>query len=204
MEFVNQKVKHKVYGAGLIAAHEEGYINVSFTGCEKRFSFPAAFYDGFLRFTDESLTKALPPPPQSEQQPEPHFTELPKTECLKLLNKLKLNESYTMCIRVGLHLWKLCDKEGDEETARYILPIITSSYRRIKEPRKAISIYRDTALPRFGEGIDSRASLTSLAAAYCDISDYEYARQICNEANSKYGGSTELMNVYRRINANGA
>ena len=47
------------------------------------------------------------------------------------------------------------------------------------------------------------ATLTSIAAAYCDLEEYEKARQFCDIAYAEQGGGTgiktELSLVYQRI-----
>ena len=42
-------VKHKAFGNGIVQNIDKGLITVSFDGLEKRFQFPGAFQQGFLR-----------------------------------------------------------------------------------------------------------------------------------------------------------
>lgn len=44
-------VTHKAFGTGKVTAIEKGVITVSFDGLEKKFQFPGAFQQGFLRET---------------------------------------------------------------------------------------------------------------------------------------------------------
>ena len=42
-------VVHKAFGAGIVQNIDKGFITVSFSGLEKKFQFPGAFQQGFLR-----------------------------------------------------------------------------------------------------------------------------------------------------------
>ena len=44
-------VTHQAFDTGKITAIEKGVITVSFDGLEKKFQFPGAFQQGFLRET---------------------------------------------------------------------------------------------------------------------------------------------------------
>ena len=44
-------VTHKAFGTGKVTVIEKGVITVSFDGLEKKFQFPGAFQQGFLRET---------------------------------------------------------------------------------------------------------------------------------------------------------
>lgn len=44
-------VTHKAFGTGKVTTIEKGVITVSFDGLEKKFQFPGAFQQGFLRET---------------------------------------------------------------------------------------------------------------------------------------------------------
>ena len=133
------------------------------------------------------------------------YVNCSKNECLSLLKELKAQGRLRKGLEIGLFLWGNCDRAEDARTAQHILPIITSVYRSMDKPRDAISFYRDNALARFGESVESIVSLNSLAAAYCDINDYASARKLCDKAYAKQGGSVgytnELSRVYNRIRA---
>jgi len=122
---------------------------------------------------------------------------------LRLMKEWGQNGYFSKCLDAGLYMWKVCDTKSDENTSRYILPIITSVYRKLGKPQEAISFYTKKAIPRFGKDIDSVASLTSLAAAYCDVQEYEMAKKYCNQAYAKQAGgvgyTNELSMVYNRI-----
>ncbi len=46
---VGSKVMHKAFGVGLVLKIKDGLITVDFNGAEKRFQFPTAFQNGFLK-----------------------------------------------------------------------------------------------------------------------------------------------------------
>lgn len=82
---------------------------------------------------------------------------------------------------------------------RWILPVSTSLYRMMGNPHRAIEIYNN-AITKFGEGVTSGALYVSIAAAYCDLEDYETALKFCNKAWALGDRSLELQAVYKRIN----
>lgn len=47
MDLMNVKVRHKVFGDGIIVAKKNSYITVRFSNDEKKFEYPNAF-DGYL------------------------------------------------------------------------------------------------------------------------------------------------------------
>ncbi len=77
---------------------------------------------------------------------------------------------------------------------------ISSLYRALGEPEKAIDLFYD-AVDEFGGAIYSIPLCTSIAAAYCDISDYEQAEDTAKlaYAMSKGRPSRELSAVFGRI-----
>lgn len=83
---------------------------------------------------------------------------------------------------------------------RQILPILTSNMRNLNKSQEAIDLSLDYIKKYKCESV---ALLTSLAAAYCDIKDYEKAKKYANFAYAKQGGSTgytnELSLVYKRL-----
>lgn len=89
---------------------------------------------------------------------------------------------------------------ADVRKIRYILPKVTSNYRRAGQPRKAVDI-GEHYLTKHGDFIASGALYTSLAAAYCDLQDYVTARAYANKALKIEGDyrSDELKIVFSRI-----
>ena len=88
----------------------------------------------------------------------------------------------------------------DEETLKYILPRITSCYRHNKMPKKAIELFA-FAKGKYGEDFITPVLLTSVAAAYCDLQEYENALRCCRWAYKRFGGDFDqsLSNVFSRI-----
>ena len=110
----------------------------------------------------------------------------------------KFKESYTYDYAIAFYerAIELCD----EETLKYILPRITSCYRHEKRPGKAIELFTE-AKGKYGEEFITPVLLTSVAAAYCDLREYENAMRCCKWAYKRYGGDCDpsLSNVYARI-----
>lgn len=81
-----------------------------------------------------------------------------------------------------------------------VLPRLTSCYRMQGQAIKAIEIY-ESARMTYGEKLMSSPLCTSVAAAYCDIRDYDSAKKCADKAFAMSGGnaSGELNSVYRRI-----
>ncbi len=111
-------------------------------------------------------------------------------------DQFKQSSSYHLAIRFFSYAVDL----ADEQTLSYILPRLTSCYRKNGLPQKAIDLLT-YASRKFGRHIISSALLVSAAAAYCDMKDYEHARQCCNRAYAASNGETsaELRAVYGRI-----
>ena len=49
---LGSKLTHKAFGAGVVKALDNQYIVVDFNGTEKKFMFPAAILQGFLKITE--------------------------------------------------------------------------------------------------------------------------------------------------------
>lgn len=111
-------------------------------------------------------------------------------------DKFKSVNDYALAVRYYEEASKICD----QGTLSYILPRISSCYRSLQEPQKAIEIFT-YAKEKFGQSIVmSPALLTSAASAYCDMGDYEKAKQCIKIANKKAGGDDRtIAMVYLRI-----
>ena len=83
--------------------------------------------------------------------------------------------------------------------ASYVMPMITSCYRKLHDPNGAIEIFE--IYKNIYPVSLSSALLTSIAAAYCDIEDYTNAKKYADHAYAASGGkcSSELHAVYGRI-----
>ena len=90
-------------------------------------------------------------------------------------------------------------KKPTLENCQYVLPRITSCYRRQGLSKRAIDLF-ERAQEVFGRDIHTAPLFTSVAAACCDIQDYEKAKKYANKAFSINGwASAELKAVYGRI-----
>ena len=114
-------------------------------------------------------------------------------------DKFKNSSSYGYALRFYEH----AAKEANENDLAYILPRMTSCYRLQGQPKKAIDIL-SFAKSKYGAKMITPVLLTSAAAAYCDLEDYENAKKCCNRAYAALGGksSGELASVYARIKKN--
>ena len=110
-------------------------------------------------------------------------------------DKLKESSSYSSAI----HFYEKALEECDETTYKYILPRITSCYRKSNMPRKVIDLFADTK-SLYGTSFITPVLLTSVAAAYCDLKEYENALRCCRWAYKTYGKfDPNLSNVWSRI-----
>ena len=110
-------------------------------------------------------------------------------------DKFNSSSSYQNAIR----FYEKALADCDEETHNYILPRITSCYRKCNMPRKVIDLFADTK-SKYGSGFLNTALLTSVAAAYCDLKEYENALKCCKWAYRKHGKmSSYLRRVLERI-----
>lgn len=100
------------------------------------------------------------------------------------------------CYRRAIELAEL----NNENEIRYILPRLTSCLRNQGKPDIVIEIF-SSVKKRYGKKIFNSALLTSVAAAYCDLQEYNNAKKCCDHAFALSGGkaSGELMSVYGRI-----
>lgn len=110
----------------------------------------------------------------------------------------KFKNSYTYNLAIAFY--EKAAERCDEELLQYILPRITSCYRQTKTPRKAIELF-SYAKEKYGESFITPVLLTSVAAAYCDLKEYENAMRCCRWAYKRYGGELDsnLSNVFARI-----
>ena len=108
----------------------------------------------------------------------------------------KSNNDFILAVEFYEEASKICDKE----TLSYILPRITSCYRKNSTPQKAIDFFA-FAKGKYGANIISSALLTSAAAAYCDLKEYDKATKCAKIAYAKKGGKADedLLSVFRRI-----
>lgn len=85
---------------------------------------------------------------------------------------------------------------------RWLLPVRTSVCRMKDNPVGAIKIYND-AQARFGDRVVSGPLYVSIAAAFCDMEDYETAIEFCKKARAHGERSEELNKVWKRAKKHG-
>ena len=111
-------------------------------------------------------------------------------------DRFKESSSY----RLAIQYYEEAIKKASQNDIRYILPRITSCYRRSKQPQKAIALFSEIK-QKYGSGFFSPALLTSAAAAFCDIGKYKEAKKCIDRAYAMSGGksSPEMKAVYGRL-----
>ena len=111
-------------------------------------------------------------------------------------DKYKKDESYLLAIRFYEEALDSCDKK----TFKYILPRISSCYRKAHSPQKAIDLFAKTK-KIFGVEMLTPVLLTTAAAAYCDLCEFENAENCARRAYALCNGncSDELVSVLARI-----
>ncbi len=128
-----------------------------------------------------------------------NYTNFDEKQLLEHAKNVKTSECYHLCLEI-IHfgLQKFPDSE---DFATTVFPMITSCYRAIGQPQKAIDFWMENK-PIFASCL-STPLLTSLAAAYCDVGNYVLAKKCADKAYALQGGSkfyqTELSLVYGRI-----
>ncbi|MEG1492555.1 MAG: hypothetical protein RR394_09925, partial [Oscillospiraceae bacterium] len=127
------------------------------------------------------------------------FSKMQVSEIIAAGDKFKESGSIGLAVKCYDYAIPLACKND----AAYILPRLTSCYRKRGMPQRVIDAMTD-ANKKYGAEIISAALLTSAAAAYCDLDDYEKAAKCCDRAFAKLDGkaSVELSMVYKRIRAN--
>ena len=111
-------------------------------------------------------------------------------------DKYKEDESYLLAIRFYEQALEICDNK----TFKYILPRISSCYRKSNNPQKAIDLFAETKR-LFGVEMLTPVLLTTAAAAYCDLNEIDNAKKCANRAYALCNGncSQELISVFARI-----
>ena len=128
------------------------------------------------------------------------YTQMEEKEFVEHLKNLKRANANNKCLKVieyGLGKFS-----ASTDYYKTVFPIITSCYRNIGKPEKAIAFWMENK--EIFKNCLSVPLLTSLAAAYCDVGQYEIALKCAQKAYAMQGGSknyaTELSNVFHRIN----
>ena len=123
------------------------------------------------------------------------LTALSVSQIIEYADNFKENQAYVLAIHYYEYAVNICEKDQ----ISYVLPRITSCYRKIGKPQKVIDILSYSS-NKFGKSVVSCMLLTSAAAAYCDMGDHENALKCCNRAYASGAkGNEELSLVYKRI-----
>lgn len=116
-------------------------------------------------------------------------------ELVKEGDKFKDTSSYQYAIA----FYEKACAECDTVTLSYILPRITSCYRMCNMPRKVIDLFTDIK-SKCGTEFITPVLLTSVAAAYCDLKEYDNAIRCCRWAYKTFGEFNPILsNVWSRI-----
>ena len=105
-----------------------------------------------------------------------------------------------LAMRVLKESLAIAKRNGNTNEIRSILPRLTSNYRIRNNPTRAIEVAKEyTSI--YGKTVYSSALFTSVAAAYCDLRDYETAKKFADLSRGYSGkeASGELISVYARI-----
>ncbi len=126
-------------------------------------------------------------------------TNYGEDEFLELLREVKNAGAYQKCIDLILDVGFVRFQKS-KSFLSVMFPMVTSCYRSMHKPEKAIEFWQEN---KDKYAMASVSFLTSLAAAYCDIEDYDQAKHFADQAYSLQGGyqgyMTELSLVYERI-----
>ena len=129
---------------------------------------------------------------EKEDLSEKSFTEL-----IKLLDRAKHGQNTQYAVKIAEEALEKAEEVSDISR---LLPRLTSLYRQVGNPQKAINVAKEYT-DMFNRKVWSQALLTSIAAAYCDLEDYETAKKFADIARSAFDGvpSPELMGVYEML-----
>lgn len=127
------------------------------------------------------------------------ISDLSVDELIEEGDKFKDTTSYFFAIKCYERAAELCGRR----TLQFLLPRLSSCYRKKKTPQKTIEMFT-AAKEKYGEDFITPVLLTTVAAAYCDLNEYENAMRCCKWALKKYGGEMDpsLRNVYVRVKKN--
>lgn len=90
------------------------------------------------------------------------------------------------------------DMESDITKIKGLFSRLSSCYRALNKPEDAISLY-NLVKEKYGNKVISNPFKISVAYAYCDMKDYEMAKQLADWAFASSGGFSNAANVYERI-----
>lgn len=124
------------------------------------------------------------------------YSKLTVSDVIKLGDDFKLSNALGLAIRC----YETAAEYADKQQLAYILPRVTSCYRKQGSPQKAIDMLA-FASGKYGKELVTVALLTSAGAAYCDLGEYALAKKTCDRAYRLTNGNIDdsLRLVYKRI-----
>ena len=127
------------------------------------------------------------------------ISDLTLAELIKTGDQFKASDSTQLAVKC----FEAAIKKAGQKEAKYILPRLTSCYRKLNQPQKVVFLL-SFAKKTYGKSILDQVLMTSVAAAYCDLGEYENALKCCKYAVALGDGtiSDALDLVYKRIKAN--
>lgn len=125
-----------------------------------------------------------------------NLSEMTVVDIIAEGDKFKESGSLTLAIKY----YEEALPRSDEKTISHILPRLSSCYRKCHMPHKAIEIF-SYAKNKYSSDLITPVLLTTAAAAYCDMHEYENALKCCKRAYAQNNGKNDenLKNVFRRI-----
>ncbi|MBR2909569.1 MAG: hypothetical protein IKC11_04395 [Clostridia bacterium] len=124
-------------------------------------------YDSMFLQVSSNLAKLI----LAKKYEDDDYKSLNEEQLLERVKDLKNAEIYEKCIKIikfGLDKFI-----GRNSFYRTVFPILTSCYRFLKQPQKAVDFWIENRY--VNRDCISPAFLTSVAGAYCDVDDYETA-----------------------------
>lgn len=169
-------------------------IQVWFEG-EKYYINNGKVYDEHFLEVPLALSKEI----VGDYFPTIDYKSLNEKEFVEFLKELKNAELYNHCIDcIYYGISKFINFKDYYMT---VLPMITSCYRLMGQPQKAIEFWEENKSDI--TPFTSVAFFTSIGAAYCDVGDYKKAKYYADMAYAKQGGgkvyNEELILLYLRI-----
>lgn len=123
----------------------------------------------------------------------------PSHKLVSLADDFKKNESYSIAAKY----YKEALKKATRSERFYIFPRLTSCYRAMGAATEVVKLM--TSIKKnYGLEAITPVLMTSVAAAYCDLEEYDNAKKCADRAYVMMQGniSPELQKVYARIRKN--
>lgn len=140
-----------------------------------------------------------------EEYGEIDFSKVSLSLLKEIIAETKEAECFSIALRAVKTIIQNAENTHDLDTMRMFLAVKTSCLRGMGDAHRAIESCKELKL-KYGANILNTATLTSLAAAYCDIGDWTSALKTAKYAYAKQGGgvgyTNELSLVFKRIESN--